>query len=78
MVKHTQTIRWQLPTNFLNVFDHFVGLALKGLKNSVFQTLLKDRTEYLENYEFSASSILTYYTSLARRLNEKQEADKNK
>ena len=25
------TIRRQLPTNCLSVFDHFVGLALKGL-----------------------------------------------
>ena len=31
MVKHTQTIRPQEPTNCLNVFDYFVGLALKGL-----------------------------------------------
>ena len=23
---------WQQPTNCLTVFDHFVGLALKGLK----------------------------------------------
>ena len=30
MVKHTQTIRWLLPINCLNVFDHFLGLALKG------------------------------------------------
>ena len=32
MVKHTQTIRRQKPTNCLSVFDHFVGLALKGLR----------------------------------------------
>ena len=32
MVKHTQAIRRLLPTNCLIVFDHFVGLALKGLK----------------------------------------------
>ena len=32
MVKHSQTIRWQKATNFLSVFDHFVGFALKGLK----------------------------------------------
>ena len=32
MVKHTQTIRRKLPTNCLSVFDHFVGLALKGLR----------------------------------------------
>ena len=31
MVRHTQTIRWLLQTNGLSVFDHFVGLALKGL-----------------------------------------------
>ena len=32
MVKHTQTIRRPLRANCLNVFDHFVGLALKELK----------------------------------------------
>ena len=31
MVKHTQTIRRQKPTNCLSVFDHFVGLVRKGL-----------------------------------------------
>ena len=30
VVKHTQTIRRQKPTNCLSVFDHFEGLALKG------------------------------------------------
>ena len=34
MVKHTQTIRRQQPTNCLSVFDHFVNLALKGLKKN--------------------------------------------
>ena len=32
MVKHTQTIRREFPTNCLSVFDHFVILALKGLR----------------------------------------------
>ena len=32
MVKHTQTIRRQQPMNYLSVFDHFVGLRLKGLR----------------------------------------------
>ena len=32
MVKHTQLICWQQPTNCLSVFDHFVGLALNGLE----------------------------------------------
>ena len=31
MVKHTQTIRRQQPTNCLSAFDHFWGLVLKGL-----------------------------------------------
>ena len=34
MVKHTQTIRRQIAVCLelqLSVFDHFVGLALKGL-----------------------------------------------
>ena len=33
MVKHTQTIRRLLPTNCLGVFDHIVGLTLKGLRS---------------------------------------------
>ena len=33
MVKHTQTICWQLPTNCLSVFDHIVELVVKGLKD---------------------------------------------
>ena len=32
MVKHTQTVRRLLPTNYLSLLDHFVGLALKGLR----------------------------------------------
>ena len=51
MAKQTQTIRWQKLTNCLSVFDHFVGLALKGLSIDIrssfmvapwiFQTLTK-------------------------------------
>ena len=36
MVKHTQTIRRQQQTNCLSVFDHFVGLALKGLTDDMY------------------------------------------
>ena len=32
MVKHTKKFVDKLPTNCLIVFDHFVGLALKGLE----------------------------------------------
>ena len=31
MVKHIQKIPRLLPTNYLSVFEHFAGLALKGL-----------------------------------------------
>ena len=37
MVKHTQTICRQQPTNCLSVFDHFVNLTLKGLKDNYVQ-----------------------------------------
>ena len=33
MVKHSQTIRRLLATNFLSVFDQFVGLALRIIEN---------------------------------------------
>ena len=36
IVKHTQTIRRQQPTNCLSVFDHFLGLMLEGLICSFF------------------------------------------
>ena len=31
MVKHNQTIRRRQPTRCFSEFDHFVGLAVKGL-----------------------------------------------
>ena len=34
IVKHTQAIRQLLLANYLRVFDHFVGLPLKGLRDS--------------------------------------------
>ena len=34
MVKHTLAVRRLLPMNCFNVFDHFVGLALEGLKEA--------------------------------------------
>ena len=32
MIRHTQTICQQKPTNFLSLFDHFAELTLKGLR----------------------------------------------
>ena len=51
MIKHTQTIRLQKPTNCLRMFDHFMGLALKVLclrfywvHCKLFQRLIKERS----------------------------------
>ena len=49
MVKHTQTICLLLPTNILSLFDHFVGLALKGLINE-FCNLIELAESILGNY----------------------------
>ena len=38
IIKHTQTISRQHPTNCSSVFDHFVGLALKGLVYLIYLT----------------------------------------
>ena len=46
MVKHTQTIRQLLPTNCLSMFDHFAGLALKGLNNFHHNIQFTYETEY--------------------------------
>ena len=40
MVKYIQIIRWQQPTNDLNVLDRFVGLGLKGLNHALTFTLM--------------------------------------
>ena len=37
MVKHTQTICRLLRTNCLSVFDHFVGMTVKGLKSDIIE-----------------------------------------
>ena len=40
-----------LPTNFLSLFDHFVGLALKGLKNNSYEALLSEPLVKAKQYE---------------------------
>ena len=35
MVKHTEIIRRQETINSVSMFDHFVGLRLKGLRDEV-------------------------------------------
>ena len=41
MVKHTQTICQLLPKNCVSVFEHFVGMALKGVMNQICQILVE-------------------------------------
>ena len=52
MVKHIQAIRRQKPTNCLSVFDHFVGLWLKGCVRYIFASLFCiSKREHLRNKE---------------------------
>ena len=60
----TNTIKWshtlkqfvgKKPTNCLSVFDHFVGLALKGLKK---QKLLSDTSKFIR-IEFNKKHKVT-------------------
>ena len=77
MVKHTQTIRRQQPTNCLSMFDHFVGLAVKGLKMLIAQErssrkFLKNNLECLSfwsTYIFYTFAFIFFLkkTALTRR-----------
>ena len=69
MVKHTQTIRRLLPTNCLSVFDHFVGLVLKGLKknkvNLVYCAVTVDgtwQTQYGHDSKLGVTLVLSVDT----------------
>ena len=59
-ILNTNSTRWSnklkqldcnLPTNFLSLFDHFVGLALKGLKNNSCEALLSEPLVKAKQYE---------------------------
>ena len=52
MAKHTQTIRRLLR---LGVFDHFVELALKGLKNT------NERKKTIMQSSLEIDLLLTFY-----------------
>ena len=72
MVKHTQTIRRQKPTNCLSVLDHFVKLALKGLRNIKLganewsTTISKNSNEWL--FLVSESGICYLYIPVIYKL----------
>ena len=48
MVKHTQTVCQEQPTNCLSVFDHFMGLGLKGL---LWETMDQLGKVFIDNFE---------------------------
>ena len=52
MVKHTQTIRRQQPTNCLSVFGDFVKLALKGLIMAVITQIFNPTAELVIATEY--------------------------
>ena len=58
MVKRTQTIRRLLPKNCLSMFDHFVGLALKGLKKVLNQYFVSRTAEIICCYDILENTIL--------------------
>ena len=67
MVKHTQTIGQQQPTNYLSVFDPLVGLALKRLKVRpihfyiVAPELFEQSNEMISGLILMAALSLLYY-----------------
>ena len=54
MVKHAQTVRRLLPTNCLSVFEHFMGLALKGLTTY----FLLDKCSFNPKFFFKSKNSL--------------------
>ena len=74
MVKHTQTIRLQQPTNCLSVFDHFVGLALKEL---IFMKIYQKNWDkvFLKNIYISLWQLL--FAPLDKKCNAMKIAKKN-
>ena len=49
MVKHTETIRRLSSTNCFSMFDHFVGLVLKGLIKGI-SKLVAQKSTFLLNF----------------------------
>ena len=61
MVKHTQATRRLLPTNYLSVFDHFKGLALKRLR------LILELAEGVENNDIGRVDRILQYDPVGRK-----------
>ena len=64
MVKHTQTIRRQEPTKCLSAFDHFVGLALKGLRRRPSEILYRKVIVEIWNWKVKKPSSENFFTPM--------------
>ena len=64
MVEDTQTDCRVFPTNCLNVFGHFVGLALKGLVRSETEryTIFKKWIRTNKNTQYAKNELATMNT----------------
>ena len=56
MVKHTQTIPWQIADEMFEC-DHFLGLALKGLKTVIHVFFASYMRPILSNIDLSVRNI---------------------
>ena len=71
IVKHSHTNRRLLPTNYLSIFDHFVGLSLKRLTYSADSTLpfsIDSRIEHSSTFNFLSVRLLPEYNASCRDL----------
>ena len=80
MIKLTQTIRRQQPTNCLSVFNHFMGLALKGLITIVHSLQELERVKaLLQNKEIAHGKVIVANESLEKEIAKlKENAKKHK
>ena len=62
MVKHTQTIHRQKPTNCLSVFEHFVELVLKWLRYNNFYSIWQSHN-LIETFLISCQNFYQVYKS---------------
>ena len=61
-----------LPTNYLNVFGHFVGLALKGLRKLFFRNKRKTKKLWMVVFLFQQIIRLIHKSPLIRQKGESQ------
>ena len=62
MVKYTQTIHRQHPTNCLSVLDHFVGLALKGLSNLAMVRIFQNKEIWNPSLLLTSRTIHEFFS----------------